>query len=93
MPGRVAAGETLTLTSSGADMRAKEEENLSAMINFLVDEVKSLKLQLEQQSSSSAGVAFDSRSGKSHSEHLPYYLSMMKTMRTTFRLQVLSLVV
>ena len=68
MPGRVAAGETPTLTPSDADMRVKEEENLIAIIHFLVDEVKSLKLQVEQQSSSNAGVTYESRSGKLPSE-------------------------
>ena len=46
----------------------KEEENLVMMIHYLLDEVKSLKVQVEHQSSSNAGVTYESKSGKLHSE-------------------------
>ena len=57
-----------TVTTREPKLTVKSEENINSLLAYLVDEVKSLKLQVEQQSSMNAGVTYESKSGKLHSE-------------------------
>ena len=42
-------GSTLTVTTQVPNLRMKSEENINSILAYLVDEIKSLKVQIEHQ--------------------------------------------